>query len=75
MASVVLVLSIALLAALFMSFTVGANSNSAPVAPAVGANALSVLRGALLVGIVAGLGAVLQGGSISETVGRISSPA
>lgn len=70
MASVVLVLSVALLAALFMSFTVGANSNSAPVAPAVGANALSVLRAALLVGLVAGLGAILQGGSISETIGR-----
>jgi len=70
MASIILVLSIALLAALFMSFTVGANSNSAPVAPAVGANALSVLRAALLVGIVAGLGALLQGGSISETVGK-----
>ncbi|WP_042664073.1 inorganic phosphate transporter [Haloferax sp. ATB1] len=70
MASVVLVLAIALLAALFMSFTVGANSNSAPVAPAVGANALSVLRAALLVGVVAGLGAILQGGSISETIGK-----
>ncbi|MFB6178679.1 MAG: inorganic phosphate transporter [Halorientalis sp.] len=70
MASVVLVLLIALLAALFMSFTVGANSNSAPVAPAVGANALSVLRAALLVGVIAGLGAILQGGSISETIGK-----
>lgn len=70
MPPVLLVLSIAVLAALFMSFTVGANSNSAPVAPAVGANALSVLRAALLVGVVAGLGAVLQGGSISETVGK-----
>jgi len=70
MASVLLVLGIALLAAVFMSFTVGANSNSAPVAPAVGANALSVLRAALLVGIVAGLGAILQGGSISETIGK-----
>jgi PiT family inorganic phosphate transporter len=70
MASVLLVLAVALLAALFMSFTVGANSNSAPVAPAVGANALSVLRAALLVGVVAGLGAILQGGSISETIGK-----
>ncbi|MDS0282319.1 inorganic phosphate transporter [Haloarcula onubensis] len=70
MASVLIVLSIALLATLVMSFTVGANSNSAPVAPAVGANALSVLRAALLVGVVAGLGAVLQGGSISETIGK-----
>ncbi|GGN16798.1 inorganic phosphate transporter [Halarchaeum nitratireducens] len=70
MASVALVLAVALFAALFMSFTVGANSNSAPVAPAVGANALSVLRAALLVGVVAGLGAILQGGSISETIGK-----
>ncbi|QRV17498.1 anion permease (plasmid) [Haloterrigena salifodinae] len=70
MSSILLVLSIALVAALFMSFTVGANSNSAPVAPAVGANALSVLRAALLVGVVAGLGAILQGGSISETIGK-----
>lgn len=70
MASLALVLGIALAAALFMSFTVGANSNSAPVAPAVGANALSVLRAALLVGVVAGLGAILQGGSISETIGK-----
>ncbi|MBP2252079.1 phosphate/sulfate permease [Halarchaeum solikamskense] len=70
MASVALVLAVALFAALFMSFTVGANSNSAPVAPAVSANALSVLRAALLVGVVAGLGAILQGGSISETIGK-----
>lgn len=70
MASAILVLPIALLAALFMSFTVGGNSNSAPVAPAVGANALSVLRAALLVGVVAGFGAILQGGSISETIGK-----
>src|SRR6056297_3867393 len=70
MAIVLVVLGTAFVAALFMSFTVGANSNSAPVAPAVGANALSVLRAALLVGVVAGLGAILQGGSISETIGK-----
>ncbi|MFT4957657.1 MAG: PiT family inorganic phosphate transporter [Halobacteriales archaeon] len=70
MGSLLFVLAIALLAALFMSFTVGANSNSAPVAPAVGANALSVIRAALLVGVVAGVGAILQGGSISETIGK-----
>lgn len=70
MASVLLVLPVAIVAALFMSFTIGANSNSAPVAPAVGANSLSVLRAALLVGVVAGLGAILQGGTISETIGK-----
>ncbi|KZN23918.1 phosphate transporter [Haladaptatus sp. R4] len=70
MATVLLVVVVALIASLFMSWTVGANSNSAPVAPAVGANALSVLRAALLVGLVAGLGAIVQGGSISETIGK-----
>jgi PiT family inorganic phosphate transporter len=70
MSSVAGVLAVALVASLFMSFTVGANSNSAPVAPAVGAGALSTLRAALLVGVVAGLGAVAQGGSISETIGE-----
>ncbi|MEZ3145446.1 inorganic phosphate transporter [Halobaculum sp. MBLA0143] len=64
------VVVVALVASLFMSFTVGANSNSAPMAPAVGANALSTLRGALLVGVVAALGAIAQGGSISETIGH-----
>jgi PiT family inorganic phosphate transporter len=70
MTSVIGIVAVALLASFFMSFTVGANSNSAPIAPAVGANALSTLRGALLVGIVAAFGAVAQGGSISETIGH-----
>jgi phosphate/sulfate permease len=70
MSSVIGIVAVALVASLFMSFTVGANSNSAPIAPAVGANALSTMRGALLVGLVAALGAVAQGGSISETIGH-----
>jgi PiT family inorganic phosphate transporter len=70
MSSVIGIVAVALAASFFMSFTVGANSNSAPIAPAVGANALSTLRGALLVGVVAGLGAVAQGGSISKTIGH-----
>lgn len=70
MSSVIGIVVVALVASLFMSFTVGANSNSAPIAPAVGANALSTLRGAMLVGLVAALGAVAQGGSISETIGH-----
>jgi len=53
-----------------MAWTIGANSNSPPFAPAVGANAIPVMRAALLVGIFGFLGAVLQGASISETVGN-----
>ncbi|SEA20596.1 Phosphate transporter family protein [Haloplanus vescus] len=70
MSSAIGIVAIALVTSLFMAFTVGANSNSAPIAPAVGANAISTLKGALLVGIVAALGAVAQGGSISETIGH-----
>ncbi|MFB6283312.1 MAG: inorganic phosphate transporter [Halobacteria archaeon] len=70
MSSLLVLVAVALFASFFMSFTIGANSNSAPIAPAVGANALSTLRGALLVGVVAGVGAISQGGNISETIGH-----
>jgi len=70
MTSAPIIVAVALVTSLFMAFTVGANSNSAPIAPAVGANAISTLKGALLVGVVAGLGAIAQGGSISETIGH-----
>lgn len=70
MSSVIGIVVVALVASLFISFTVGANSNSASIAPVGGANALSTLRGALLVGLIAAHGAVAQGGSISERIGH-----
>jgi len=54
---------------LFMAWSLGANSNSPPFAPAIGANAVSTMRAAFLVGILAAAGALTQGGAISETVG------
>lgn len=54
---------------LFMAWALGANSNSPPFAPAIGANAVSTMRAAFLIGIFAAAGAVTQGGAISETVG------
>ncbi|PSQ39380.1 anion permease [Halobacteriales archaeon SW_5_70_135] len=63
------VVAVAVLAGVAMAWAVGANSNSPPFAPAVAANALSTMRAAFLVGLLAGAGAVLQGGSISEAVG------
>jgi len=68
--AVLAVVGIALAAGFFMAWTIGANSNSPPFAPAVGANAIPVMRAALLVGVFGFLGAVLQGASISETVGN-----
>ena len=54
---------------LFMAWALGANSNSPPFAPAIGANAVSTMRAAFLVGLLAAAGALAQGGAISETVG------
>jgi phosphate/sulfate permease len=51
------------------AWTVGANSNSPPFAPAIGANAVSTMRAAFLIGLLAAAGALAQGGSISRTVG------
>ncbi|WP_255151054.1 inorganic phosphate transporter [Halorarius halobius] len=60
---------VATLTSLGTAWALGANSNSPPFAPAIGANAISTMRAAFLIGILAALGALTQGGSISETVG------
>lgn len=64
------VVAVAVLAGLSMAWAVGANSNSPPFAPAVAANALPTMRAAFFIGILAGTGAVLQGGNISDTIGN-----
>ncbi|WP_136715353.1 inorganic phosphate transporter [Halorientalis salina] len=61
--------ALATVTGLVTAWALGANSNSPPFAPAIGANAISTMRAAFLIGILAALGAVTQGGSISETVG------
>ncbi len=60
----------AALTSLFMAWVLGAGSSGAtPFAPAVGANALSTMRAAFLVGLFGFAGAVTQGGNVSEAVG------
>ncbi|TKX66590.1 inorganic phosphate transporter, partial [Halorubrum sp. GN11GM_10-3_MGM] len=61
--------ALATLTSLATAWALGANSNSPPFAPAIGANAISTMRAAFLIGILAALGALTQGGEISETVG------
>jgi phosphate/sulfate permease len=61
--------AVAIVASLFMAWALGANSNSPPFAPAIGANAISTMRAAFLIGLLATAGAITQGGNISETVG------
>ncbi|MFB6295987.1 MAG: anion permease [Halobacteriales archaeon] len=69
--SSILVVAVAALASLFMAWTIGAGSSgSTPFAPAVGANAISVMRAGFVVGILGFLGAAFQGANVSEAVGR-----
>ncbi len=64
-------LVVAAFASLFMAWSIGAGSSgSTPFAPAVGANAISVMRAGFFVGLLGFAGAVLQGASVSEAVGR-----
>ncbi|MFC3478748.1 inorganic phosphate transporter [Halobacterium litoreum] len=70
-ASVIALFLVAGLASLFMSWVIGAGSSGAtPFAPAVGANAVSTMRAAFVVGIFGFAGAVVQGSNVSEAVGR-----
>jgi phosphate/sulfate permease len=65
-----LIVGVAVIASLSMAWALGVSSNSPPFAPAVGANAVPTMRAAFFVGTFAALGAIAQGGSISETVGN-----
>lgn len=57
-------------ASLFMAWAIGAGSSgSTPFAPAVGANAISVMRAGLIVGVLGFLGAAFQGANVTEAVG------
>jgi PiT family inorganic phosphate transporter len=63
-------LLVAGLASLFMAWAIGAGSSgSTPFAPAVGANAISVMRAGFVVGLLGFFGAVLQGANVTEAVG------
>jgi PiT family inorganic phosphate transporter len=63
-------LLVAGLASLFMAWAIGAGSSgSTPFAPAVGANAISVMRAGFIVGILGFAGATLQGANVTEAVG------
>jgi PiT family inorganic phosphate transporter len=54
-----------------MAWVIGAGSSGAtPFAPAVGANAISTMRAAFIVGVFGFAGAVVQGANVSEAVGR-----
>ena len=69
--TLVVTLLVAGLASLFMAWAIGAGSSgSTPFAPAVGANAISIMRAGFFVGILGFLGAVLQGANVTSAVGE-----
>ncbi|ELZ30426.1 phosphate/sulfate permease [Halogeometricum pallidum JCM 14848] len=64
-------LVVAGLASLFMAWAIGAGSSgSTPFAPAVGANAISVMRAGFVVGLLGFAGAFLQGANVTQAVGN-----
>jgi len=68
--SLVALFLIAGFASLFMAWVIGAGSSGAtPFAPAVGANAISTMRAAFVVGVFGFAGAVTQGANVSEAIG------
>ena len=61
---------VALCTSFFAAWTIGAGSSgSTPFAPAVGANAITTMQAAFIVGLLAFAGAILQGAAITETIG------
>jgi inorganic phosphate transporter, PiT family len=63
-------LVVAVCASFFAAWTIGAGSTgSTPFAPAVGANAITIMRATLVVGVLGFAGAVLQGAAVTETIG------
>lgn len=67
----IVTLVLAGVASFFMAWSIGAGSSgSTPFAPAVGANAVPILRAAFFVGVLGFAGAVLQGANVTEAVGR-----
>ncbi|MDZ7745087.1 MAG: inorganic phosphate transporter [Halobacteriales archaeon] len=66
----IVTLLVAAFASLFMAWAIGAGSSgSTPFAPAVGANAISVMRAGFVVGLLGLAGAFLQGANVTEAVG------
>lgn len=60
---------LALLASVFMGISIGASTVASAFGPVNSARSANVLRSAFLAGIFALLGAILQGGNVTETVG------
>ncbi|MBS3816362.1 MAG: anion permease, partial [Candidatus Thermoplasmatota archaeon] len=63
------ILILAFVAAIFMGFSIGASSVPPAFGPVTSSGSMGILKSALLAGLAAALGAVVQGGSVTATVG------
>lgn len=64
-----LILGLALLASAFMGLSIGASSVAPAFGPVNSSGTASILRSALLAGVFAFIGSVVQGANVSSTVG------
>ncbi|MEF8836004.1 MAG: inorganic phosphate transporter [Candidatus Thermoplasmatota archaeon] len=64
-----LILLFALAASIFMGISIGASSVPPAFGPVSSSGASGILKSALIAGIAASLGAIIQGGSVTNTIG------
>ncbi len=64
-----ILLSVLLLASAFMSIAIGASAIASAFGPVASSGSTNIMRSALLAGIAALFGAVLQGRKVTETIG------
>ncbi len=64
-----LITLVTMVAALFMGISIGASSVAATFGPVSSSGAMNVLRAALVAGVFAFLGSILQGHNVAETMG------
>ncbi len=63
-----ILIPVAFFSALFMAWTVGATCGSTSFGPVVSSRAMGILRSSLLAGVIAFLGAFLQGGKVTNSL-------
>lgn len=64
-----IILALTFIASIFMGISIGSSSVPPAFGPVTSSGSIGILKSALLAGLAACLGAILQGGSVTNTVG------